>query len=163
MFLFTAVWMKSLRKMTLSPVWTKGACSAGGENSLSGEQNQRAEPAWRHPHPTQSPEAIPTPQSQQLPLPTANSSRRQCWSPSHRATSQPLAPGAQLGPRSPARLTQAVVCGSGTPRHKFPQTRLTHPRADPTPCTRQSPMRLAEAHPGRANTRHNQALVQDGP
>lgn len=104
------------------------------------EQNG-AETAWRHPHPTQSPEATPTPQSQQLPLPTANSSRKQCWSPSHRATSQPLAPGAQLGPRSPARLTQAVVCGSA-PRHKFPQTTLTCPRADPTPCTRQSPMRL---------------------
>uniref|UniRef100_A0A8C3D4D5 Uncharacterized protein n=1 Tax=Corvus moneduloides TaxID=1196302 RepID=A0A8C3D4D5_CORMO len=30
--------------------------------------------------------------------PRANSSRWPCWSPSHRATSQPLAPRAQLGP-----------------------------------------------------------------
>lgn len=43
MLWFSAIWRKSPRKTTLSPVWTKGACSAGGENSLSREQNQRAE------------------------------------------------------------------------------------------------------------------------
>lgn len=61
---FSVIWKKSLRKMTLSPVWSKGACSAGGENSLSREQNQRAE---------QSRKSLETPTSHTEPRDNTNS------------------------------------------------------------------------------------------
>lgn len=99
--------------------------SAGSKTK---EQN-RAETAWRHPHPTQSPETTPAAQNQQLPLCTANSSRRKCWSPSHRATSQPLAPRAQDHLQGSHR--QLCVAQE----HKFPQTTLSCPLADASPCS----------------------------
>lgn len=103
------------------------------------------------------------PQTQHLPLSTANSGRGQCWSPSHR-----VSPGTQG--TAGARITCKAHTGSGvwhrdtvTPA---PQTTPSCPMADPSPCSQQSPKAAAIkpwAHPGRANTRHNQALAQDGP
>lgn len=143
MFLFTAVWRKSLRKMTLSPVWTKGACSARGEAASAGSKTKEqngAETAWRHPHPTQSPEATPTAQTQQLPHPIQAGGHAGALH-----TEQPVSPwhpGHSWGQAS-LQGSHRHLC-SGAPRHKFPQTTLTCPRADPTPCSQS--LQQAESH-----------------
>lgn len=112
----------------------KKTASAGSKTK---EQN-RAETAWRHPHPTQSPETTATAQTQQLPLSTANSRRRKCWSPSHTATSQAVALRAQDHLQGSHR--QFCVAQG----HKFPQTTLSCPLADASPCSQS--LHQAEPH-----------------
>lgn len=141
--------------MTLSPVWTKRCTQCWRRKQLQqgAKPKSRTEPGSTHiPHRAQRQHQEP--QTQQLLLPTA---RRQRWSPAHRASS--------LGPRSPARLTQAITHGTSSPKPHGPALGQI-PAPAPRACTRQSPKAAAIkpwAHPGRANTRHNQALAQDGP
>lgn len=153
--------------MTLSPAWTKGACNAGEENSLIREQNQRAE--W-------SRNGLETPTFYTKPRGNTKSPK---LNSSH--SPQPIEAGGNAGalhsqsaPGTKGTAGARIICkahtGSGVWHggmwHNLPQTTLSCPMAYPSSCSLQSPMAAAIkpwAHPGRANTRHNQALAQDAP
>lgn len=132
--------------MTLSPVWTKGAQSAGGENSLSRKQNQRAERSRNsletptsHTEPRDS---INTPNST---APTLHSQFKQ------EAMLEPLTQSNQPAPGTQGTAGAKITCKAHTGRYVWhggtmAQVPLNHTEL---PCGRCQPL-IPEPAPARA-------------
>lgn len=142
MFLFTAVWMKSLRKMTLSPVWTKGACSTRGENSLSREQNQKAE---------RSRNSLETPTSHTEPRGNTNTPKSTAPAPhsqfKQKAMLEPFTQSNQSAPGTRGTAGAKVACKAHTGSCVWLSTTAqVPPNHTDLPQGRSHPLHQAESH-----------------